>query len=72
MARRTVRHRSAISGRFVRGSTAKRHPRTTIKDAMGGSGKRSAVHRSAISGRFISKAAAKRHPKTSVRETIRR
>ncbi len=66
------RHRSAITGRFISRAAGARHPRTSIFDNMGGSGRPVQVNRSAISGRFISNAAAARHPRTSLRETIKR
>lgn len=67
-----ARYRSSISGRFIRAASAARHPRTSLRDSMGGSGAPVVVRRSAISGRFISRAAAARHPRTSVREVVRR
>jgi hypothetical protein len=57
--------RSAITGRFVKSATAKRHPGTTVTQAMGGKAKGS---RSAKTGRFVTEATAKRHPKSTVIE----
>jgi len=60
-------HRSAISGRYISGAAAARHPRTSVTEI--GSNRSSGTHnRSAISGRYISDAAAARHPNTSVTE----
>jgi hypothetical protein len=60
-------HRSAISGRYISGAAAARHPRTSVTES--GSNHSSGTHnRSAISGRYISDAAAARHPNTSVTE----
>lgn len=73
MARRTV-SRSAGSGRFVKGSTAKRHPKTTVRDTVGGpkKGQAQKVARSAITGRFVKRETATRHPDKTVVETIHR
>lgn len=72
MARRVAR--SAKTGRFVKTSTAKRHPRTTVIDTVGGkkSGTTVKASRSAITGRFVKAATAERHPETTVTETIKR
>lgn len=59
-------HRSAISGKFVKASTAARHPSKTIRQAV--PSRSTGQYRSAKSGRYISKAAAARHSGTSVRE----
>lgn len=60
-------HRSAISGRYISGAAAARHPRTSVTET--GSNRSAGTHnRSAISGRYISDAAAARHPNTSVTE----
>ena len=72
MAKGSSRYRSAITGRFISRAAAARHPKTSVLDSMGGSGKPVQVNRSAISGRFISNAAAARHPKTSMTDTIKR
>lgn len=60
-------HRSAISGRYISGAAAARHPRTSVTET--GANRSAGTHnRSAISGRYISNAAAARHPNTSVTE----
>jgi hypothetical protein len=58
-------HRSAISGRFVKGATARRHPKTTVTQSTGS---KANGHRSAITGRFVKAATARRHPDTTIRE----
>lgn len=58
--------RSAKTGRFVRSSTAARHPKTTVTQTLGGKAK---GYRSAISGKFVKKATAQRHPDTTVQES---
>lgn len=57
--------RSAQSGRFVKASTAARHPKTTVTQKLGGQG---SGYRSAISGKFVNKATAQRHPDTTIHE----
>ena len=60
-------HRSAITGRYISGAAAGRHPRTSVTES--GSNRSSGTHhRSAITGRFVSKATAARHPNTTVTE----
>jgi len=59
--------RSARTGRFVKGSTAVRAPRTTVTQSVP-SHASAGHHRSAITGRYISAAAAARHPNTSISE----
>lgn len=58
----------------MKASTAKRHPRTTVIDTVGGkkSGKTVKASRSAITGRFVKASTAERHPNTTVTETIKR
>lgn len=58
-------HRSASSGRFVKGTTAQRHPKTTVTQTTGGQGK---GYRSAITGRFVTEATARRHPGNTIKE----
>jgi hypothetical protein len=58
-------HRSAGSGRFVKASTAARHPKTTVTQSPGGKAK---GHRSAITGHFVKESTAKRHPNTTISE----
>lgn len=66
-------NRSASTGKFVKASTVKRHPRTTTTEAVsaGRGGKRN-VHRSAISGRFVTKATAARHPSTTIKQGVKK
>jgi hypothetical protein len=61
------RARSARTGRYVKTSTAARHPRTTVveKRSSRGSGTH---HRSAITGRYVKGSTAARHPDTTVTE----
>jgi hypothetical protein len=69
MARSSSRSvsRSARSGRFVKTSTARRSPRTTTTERVGGSGG-SKAYRSAITGRYVTAGTARRHPGTTVTE----
>lgn len=60
-------HRSAITGRYVRASTAARNPRTTVTE-RGANNSSGTHHRSAITGRYVPAATATRHPKTTVSE----
>lgn len=61
------RARSAATGRYVKASTALRHPRTTVVET--GSNKGSGTHhRSAITGRYVTGSTAARHPDTTVTE----
>jgi hypothetical protein len=57
--------RSASTGRFVRPTTASRHPRTTTTEGVGSAGGGKA-HRSAITGKYVTAATAGRHPRTTV------
>ena len=57
-------YRSSITGKFVKPSTAARHPAITIRQTVPS---RASGNRSSISGRFISNAGVARHPKTSVK-----
>lgn len=62
-------HRSAVTGRYVKTSTAVRNPRTTVTE--GGSGRNNSSgthHRSAATGRYVKAATAARHPNTTVTE----
>lgn len=61
-------HRSAITGRYVSGATAARHPRTTVTERSSSNGSSGTAHRSAISGRYVTSATASRHPRTTVTE----
>ena len=60
-------HRSAVSGKFVKASTAARNPKTTVTER--GSNRSSGTHhRSAITGKFVKGSTAARHPNTTVTE----
>ena len=64
-----ARSRSAVTGRYVRRSTAVRNPRTTVTE--GGSGRNRDTgthHRSAVTGRYVTSTTAARHPRTTVTE----
>ena len=63
-----TRSRSAISGKFVKASTAKRRPATTVTEKVGG-GSTGGVHRSAVSGQFVKKGFAKRNPRTTIKDS---
>ena len=54
--------RSAVSGRFVTAAQAARHPRSTISEATGSTGRRTAT-RSVASGRFVTKTTGAKNPK---------
>lgn len=60
--------RSAITGRYVKATTAARHPRTTVTSPAGGSRATGTAHRSAITGQYVTTATAARHPRTTVTE----
>ncbi|AXC48734.1 hypothetical protein DRW48_02655 [Paracoccus suum] len=60
-------HRSASSGRFVKASTAARHPSRTVSERRGG--RATGRSRSASTGRFVTKAYARRNPSTTVTES---
>lgn len=60
--------RSAITGRYVKATTAAGHPRTTVTSSAGGSRATGTAHRSAITGRYVTSATAARHPRTTVTE----
>jgi len=67
---RTV-SRSARTGRFVSGTTAKRSPRTTVTQKINtGRSKKRRVHQSAITGRFVTEATVKRHPDTTISQDV--
>jgi hypothetical protein len=59
-------HRSATTGKFVKASTAARHPSKTIRQSVPSAS--TGQYRSAKTGRYITRAGAARHPTTSVRE----
>ena len=59
--------RSAISGRYITKSAAKRSPRTSVVES--GSNKSSGkAYRSAISGKYVTKGYAQRKPNNTVTE----
>lgn len=62
-----TRARSTISGRFVTKSHAKRSPRTTVKERVGGGSTHGSM-RSAVTGKFVSNAYGKRNPRTTMRD----
>lgn len=71
MARKV--NRSASTGKFVKASTVKRHPRTTTTETIsGGRGTKRNVHRSAITGRFVTAATANRHPSTTIKQGVKK
>jgi hypothetical protein len=59
--------RSAITGRYVKPTTAARHPRTTVTES-GANHSRGTHSRSAATGRYVKPATAARHPHTTVTE----
>lgn len=63
-----TRSRSTISGRFVKGSTAKRNPSTTVTERVGG-GSTHGANRSATSGKFVTKGYAARNPRTTMKDS---
>ena len=62
-----TRARSTISGRFVTKAHAKRSPRTTVTEKVGG-GSTNGATRSAISGKFVSAGYGVRNPRTTMRD----
>ena len=60
-----TRARSARSGRFVTKAHAKRSPKTTVVERIGG-GSTGGVGRSAITGKFVGKGHVKRSPGTTI------
>ena len=63
-----TRARSAISGRFVTKSHAKRSPKTTVSERIGGGSTHGAM-RSAVTGRFVSEAYGRRNPRTTIKDS---
>jgi len=59
--------RSAGTGRFVKVSTAKSHPKTTVTQTVGGKAGPTR-HRSAVTGHFVKPATAARHPTRTIKE----
>lgn len=62
------RSRSASTGRYVKATTAARHPRTTVTESASSRGGGGPSARSAITGRYVAAATAARHPNTTVTE----
>lgn len=60
-------HRSAVTGKFVKASTAARNPRTTVTE-RGANHSSGTHHRSAVTGKFVKASTAARHPNTTVTE----
>lgn len=60
-------HRSAITGRYISGAAAARHPRTSVTES-GRNRSSGTAHRSAITGRYVTRATAQRNPNTTVTE----
>lgn len=58
-------HRSAATGRYVKASTSRRRPNTTVSSTTGSKAK---GYRSAITGRFVTASTARRHPETTIHE----
>ena len=68
MARKGL-SRSASTGRYVKASTARRHPSKTVTESRGRSGGgKGKAYRSAATGRYVTEATVKRHPDTTVTE----
>lgn len=63
-----TRARSARTGRFITKAHAKRSPKTTVTEKVGG-GSTKGAGRSAISGRFVTKAHVKRSPGTTITDS---
>lgn len=64
--------RSSATGRFVKASTAKRSPSTTVIENVAVPVMVVEVARSAATGRFVKKDTARRHPDKTLREKVRR
>ena len=60
-----TRARSARSGRFVTKAHARRSPRTTVVERVGGKST-NGTGRSAISGKFVKKGTVTRNPGTTI------
>ncbi|MET0422292.1 MAG: hypothetical protein ABW046_00360 [Actinoplanes sp.] len=60
-------NRSAKSGRFVKESTAKRDPKSTVTEHVGGEKSDSdrEVHRSTSTGKFVTEATTELHASTT-------
>jgi hypothetical protein len=63
--------RSAATGRFVSGATARRSPGRTTTERVGGSTANSrSVNRSARSGRFATESTTRRHPDATITQRV--
>ncbi|GIF13662.1 hypothetical protein [Actinoplanes teichomyceticus] len=63
-------NRSARTGRFVKESTARKEPRTTTTEHVGGDHGDREVHRSTSTGRFVKKTTAELHPSTTETQRV--
>jgi hypothetical protein len=73
MAKSSGRARSAATGRFVKASTAKRHPgKTVVHGSFPSGGTPVEVARSASTGRFVKMTTAERNPSGTIVQTIKR
>lgn len=67
---RTV-SRSARTGRFVKASTARRSPSTTVTERVGrGTSNKTTVNRSASTGRFVKESTVQRHPGKTIKQRV--
>jgi hypothetical protein len=65
--------RSAVTGRFVKKTAAKRRPDITVLDEVSlPSNDEIEIVRSTRTGRFVKSSTAKRHPATTVKEVVKR
>jgi hypothetical protein len=71
-----TRSRSAITGKFVKEATSKRHPKNTVVESTGSDDAEKSSDgkqpRSAVTGKFVKESTAKRHPKQTVGKTYNR
>ena len=65
--RPVVKYRSALTGRFVSESFARRYPSSTMSERRGG-GSTHGAYRSCRTGRFVSRDYALRHRRTTLRD----
>jgi hypothetical protein len=71
MARGRSVSRSASSGRFVKSSTARRHPGRTTTERVGGTTRSTrSVARSASTGRFVKASTACRYPGGTITQRV--
>lgn len=61
-------YRSAITGRYISKAAAARHPKSSVRESPGSSGKSGTHYRSAVDGQYVRASEAARHPKTTLRE----